>query len=119
QADVLDGDHCLVGEGLEQADLLAGEWAYLESPDEDRADGRLLAQQRHGQDCPDAGAPYAGVNLWSVPIELLQDVFEVHRSLLENRAPGCGRQRKDSTDLYTQMRAPHAHVAERPIFKFV
>jgi hypothetical protein len=25
---------------------------------------------------------------WSVPIELLQDVFEVHRSLLENRAPG-------------------------------
>jgi hypothetical protein len=25
---------------------------------------------------------------WNVPIELLQDVFEVHRSLLENRAPG-------------------------------
>ena len=24
---------------------------------------------------------------WNVPIELLQDVFEVHRSLLENRAP--------------------------------
>ncbi len=51
--------------------------------------------------------------------ELLQDVFDVHRSLLENRAPGYGLQRKDSADRSASFNAPRAHVAERPIVKLV
>src|SRR5262249_13780827 len=43
QPHVLDGDDGLVGKGFEQADLFLGKWAHLESPDDDRSDGRLLA----------------------------------------------------------------------------
>ena len=42
QAHVLDGDHRLVGEGLEQRDLLVGERPDLAATDEDGADGRIL-----------------------------------------------------------------------------
>src|SRR5262249_29014319 len=120
ETDVFDSDHGLVGEGLEEADLLVGERAHLESPDEDRSDGRLLAQQGHGHDGPDARAPYAGLNLWGLPIELLQDVFDVHRSLLEHRTPGYGLQGNVSADCRTTSnRAPQAYVVERPIFELV
>ena len=46
QPHVLDGDDGLVGEGLEQRDLLVGERAGSSVRDDDRADRRALAQQR-------------------------------------------------------------------------
>ena len=50
QARVLDRDHRLVGEGLQQRDLLVGERARARAAnDGDRADRRALAQHRHDQ----------------------------------------------------------------------
>ncbi len=49
QADVLDRDHRLVGEGLEQRHLPLAEEASLGATEGDRADGRTLADQRHAE----------------------------------------------------------------------
>src|SRR5262245_29803384 len=120
QADVFDGDHGLVGECLKQSDLLLGEWAHLESPNGDRSDGLLLAQQGHGHDGPDTRAAYASLNAWGLPIQLLLDVFDVHRSLLKNRAPGCGLQRKDFANSKTRNKCtPRGHVAKRAIVELI
>src|SRR5262245_26110234 len=54
QAHILDGDDRLVGEGLEQLDLLRGEGAGLGPTYGDRADGIPLAEHRDDQDAPDA-----------------------------------------------------------------
>jgi hypothetical protein len=45
EADVLDGDDGLVGERLEESDLLVGEGTHFASADEDGADGAALAQE--------------------------------------------------------------------------
>ena len=49
QAGVLDGDHRLVGEGLDEGDLALGEGAHLPPWQVDRADGHALPEQRHRQ----------------------------------------------------------------------
>ena len=43
QAHVLDGDDRLVGESLEEVDLLVGEWTDLRPADHDRTDGDTFA----------------------------------------------------------------------------
>ena len=50
QPHVLDRDHRLVGERLQQLDLLVGERLDLGPPDGDRADGVTLAEHRDGQE---------------------------------------------------------------------
>src|SRR5215472_16132020 len=50
QAHVLDGDHGLVGERLQQLDLLLRKWFDDSSCDRDRPDGAALTKHRHGQD---------------------------------------------------------------------
>ena len=54
QPHVLDGDDRLVGEGLEQLDLLVAERATSVRRMHQRADRVALAQQRHGEHRPDA-----------------------------------------------------------------
>ena len=44
QADVLDGDHGLVGEGFEKSDLLFGEWTDFRAANLNRSDRKSLAQ---------------------------------------------------------------------------
>ena len=46
QPHVLDRDHRLVGEGLENLDLPVREWAGLTSQHDDATDGRALALHR-------------------------------------------------------------------------
>ena len=63
QAHVLDRDHRLVSEGLEQRDLLGRERLDLGPPiDHDDAQRRALAQERRCDHCPgeDPGLPHAG-----------------------------------------------------------
>ena len=55
QPHVLDRDHRLVGEGLEQGDLLSGNGPGFGAADGDRADRLALAQHRHGQDAAKPG----------------------------------------------------------------
>src|SRR5262249_60794809 len=49
QAHVLDGDHGLVREGLEECDLLIGERRDLGAPELDGADGHAFAQEWHAK----------------------------------------------------------------------
>ena len=55
QPHVLDRDHRLVGEGLHQLDLLAGEGAHLRAPQNDDADRRPFAHERDTQPRSEAG----------------------------------------------------------------
>ena len=52
QAGVLDGDDGLVGERLQQRDLMLGERTYLVTTDGRSADRPSLPNQRNGQRCP-------------------------------------------------------------------
>ena len=49
QPHVLDRDHCLVGEGCDQLDLLVGERPHLVRAQDQHADRAPLAQQRHAE----------------------------------------------------------------------
>ena len=47
QADIFDGDHCLVGEGREQFDLPVCEWLYLRPRHGQHANGDSFTRKRH------------------------------------------------------------------------
>ena len=55
QADVADSDHGLVGEGLEQSDLLITEWVHLGATEHDGSDAFAVTQQRYTQNAAGAG----------------------------------------------------------------
>ncbi len=55
QTNVLDGDHRLVGEGLQQRDLLVAEGPDLGAPDDQDADGFSAAHQWRGCSGPMTG----------------------------------------------------------------
>src|SRR5215471_13438519 len=50
QAHVLEGDDRLVGECLQEGDLLIGEGPWLPAPGADGTDGDTLPEDRHGED---------------------------------------------------------------------
>ena len=56
QANVLDGDHRLVGEGLQERNLLVAEGPDLGAPDNQYADGFSAAHQRCGCSGPMTGS---------------------------------------------------------------
>src|SRR5262249_5239104 len=49
QPHVLDGDHGLVGEGLQELNLLVGKGTNLLASNQDPPDGVALSKQRHGK----------------------------------------------------------------------
>ena len=51
QAHVLNGDHRLVGEGLDQLDLLLGEWPYGSPLIGQTGQLEPLTKKRHPEDC--------------------------------------------------------------------
>ena len=57
QANVLDGNGTLIGEGRDQGDLLLGEGRDLLPPDREHADRDALSQHRDAQDGPVASQP--------------------------------------------------------------
>jgi hypothetical protein len=63
QPDVLDGDHNLFGERLQELDLPVGERPNLGPPDADRPDGLGPAEQRNGERCPVTVGPRKGTAL--------------------------------------------------------
>jgi hypothetical protein len=83
QPNVLDRDHGLVGEGLEQGDLPVQITPGLGTPNGDRPEDGALSQQRHHEDAPVSG-----------PRRLLRDVVHrkhvryVNEAPLEDRASG-------------------------------
>ena len=76
QPHVLDRDHRLVGEGLDQLDLLVGERPHLRARQREDADRLALAQQRHAEDGAEAAEP----------LRLAKRVFRIGSARRE-----CGR----------------------------
>src|SRR5262249_56109678 len=73
QAGVLDRNHCLVGKGLEQRDLLVGKWINLGTAKLNRSDGHPLAQERNTKRRPVTqpfreGAPLGKLNCLSLEV---------------------------------------------------
>jgi hypothetical protein len=56
QADIADGNHRLVGKGLQKGDLLVAERSHFSSTEQDGSDALVLPQQRHAQDRSDTDA---------------------------------------------------------------
>ena len=84
QPHVLDGDDRLVGEGLEELDLLVGERPHLGPPDGDRPDGLGPAEQRNGEHCPETVGPRKGTAL-GVFVNLGLQIGDVDRPPVEHR----------------------------------
>ena len=64
QAGVLDGDDGLVGEILDQLDLLVGEGTDLLPVNRERPDQVVFLEHRHDEKRPNATKLDAGDNLW-------------------------------------------------------
>jgi len=63
QSDIADGDHGLIGKGLQQGNLFIAERMYFGAAKQDRSDARALTQQGNAQISAGAGAarPFPGV----------------------------------------------------------
>ena len=87
QAHVLDSDHGLVGEGLQQFDLFIGEWPDLSSANMNDPDGQAFAKQRRRE--------YRANAAWwlltshrfrKLCLRLYRDVTDMNRLPVEYRA---------------------------------
>ena len=85
EADVLDGDDGLVGEGLQQLDLRVRERPRLGPSDADRADRLAVPQHRGRQEAPEAHRP-AGLR---EPVGgILEHVRDLHDRAGQDRPAG-------------------------------
>src|SRR4030095_15491056 len=89
QPDVLDRDHGLVGEGLQQRNLLLGERAHLRAANGDGADRAAVADERYGE----LGAPGSTGGqrvVWKLAQRLRRaDVVQVNHPRLDNGVPNA------------------------------
>src|SRR5215467_8316396 len=66
QPHILNGDDRLVGEGLEEGDLLGSEGVDIRAPEPDSPERLSLAQQRNVRDRPQAGNTSADACFWEL-----------------------------------------------------
>src|SRR5207244_12877221 len=87
EAHVLDGDHGLIGKGLEQLDLLAREWPWCRPRvDGDGSDGDAKAHHGHRQYASESSAPQAG----ELVVRVFEDIGYVDRLSGQNRPTADG-----------------------------
>src|SRR5512145_1599995 len=89
EAHVLDGDDRLVGEGLEERDLLVGERVDLSASELEDADRRALPQQWNAQKTPMAHAAGDGTGFRKL-LDLSLNVRHMNGSTLQHGAPADG-----------------------------
>jgi hypothetical protein len=98
QAGIVDGDHRLVGEALEELDPPVGERRRLASEYHDRPDGVAVPQHRHRQGAPEAGRAR---RLHQAVLGMARHVGDVNRAEREDGAGAdhvpAGRRRKRAT----------------------
>src|SRR5436305_3459013 len=76
QPDVPDGDDRLLGERLEERNLLVGKGPWLAAPDADRANREPLSEDRHAED----GSQRDGIAQWVSVLRVQPRVLEVHHT---------------------------------------
>src|SRR5262249_28975094 len=84
QANVLDGDHGLVSEGLDQFNLLLTEAPRLITNNSKDADDLPLAHEGHPEPC--SHADHVG-RVWFFVFGVDQEIRNVDRAALDERAP--------------------------------
>ena len=89
QPDVLNGDDCLIGEGLEQSDLFVRERVHLGAPEHYRAHRRSLPQQWNAQYRSPAMLMSQGL-AFGKALHLGLNISHVNSPPLEHRAPRDG-----------------------------
>src|SRR5262245_24561614 len=94
QPHVLDGDHGLVGEGLEQSDLAVGERPRLRPPDTERAEEDAIAH--HGYAECAAKADRADEVVLELAIKL--DIGYMNNGAFENNPTRKARAARTSRD---------------------
>ena len=92
QADVLDGDHGLVGEGLEQRDLLIAERTNLRPTNVNRPDGNSFAQQWSRETGTSSRYLLNRLGIRKLVINLCQKISDMNR-LPINDSPAQGSRR--------------------------
>src|SRR5262249_34546800 len=85
EANVLDGDHRLIGKGLEKGDLRIGEQLDLGAPKLDDANSHALSHEWHAEEGPVAELPGEGHSQRELAIVDLR-IRHLNRPGLENRA---------------------------------
>src|SRR5262245_56365765 len=81
QPHVLNGDHCLVGESLQDSDLALGEEFSLGPADAYRADRDALSHHGDTELCPGVALPREVAALWEL-VGLARQVSDVDSSSL-------------------------------------
>jgi len=120
QANVLNRDDGLIGEGLEERDLLPRERAHLKPSDRDDADDGVLAHEWDDEHGAEAAALLQRFSLGIVAVgELVEDVVDVNRLTLYDGAAGR-RAPRHGTDVAhglndAEMRHAVNHAAVHPL----
>jgi len=84
EADVLDGDHGLIGERSDELDLFLRERAHFRSANQNGPNGDALAQQRRAKRCPMALEHLSGLHIRELGFELCRDVVDVDRLAVDH-----------------------------------
>jgi hypothetical protein len=90
QPRILDGDRRLVGERLQQGNLLRAERLHTRSPDHDTAEGDAVIQERNGKDGSDAFDSQLKSCEPAEPPASDHDVGHVNRPPIEHGSPERG-----------------------------
>src|SRR5262252_1311696 len=85
QPRVLDGDHGLVGEGVDELDLAFGEWAHFDASNEDHPNSLACVNQRDRQHGANTGLD-CNLPVLGVFICFGQDVCDLNRSPVDDGA---------------------------------
>ena len=113
EPDVLDGDHGLVGEGLEELDLLVRERLHLRPADHDGPDRRPFAQEGRGQHGANAGRHGMRTpDIGELGVEHGLNVVDVDRLAVDDRPPG-GRPTADRNQVW-QYRSKRPELGDPP-----
>ena len=105
EADILDGDDGLVGEGRDELDLLVGEGLDLGSSDHDHTDYSGFPEHRDSQDRTDLGALLPRPSV----LRICHDIVDVHDPPLENRPSRRGPSLHHDGIRLDDLENPRAH----------
>src|SRR5258708_8765952 len=116
QMDVADGDHRLVGEGLQQGDLLVAKGVHLGATEHDCSDALTLTQHWYAQDGAMALGARHFPSFWKFGA-LGQQVVHLYGRLVDDRAardPVAVDRPFFQTDRYWSVMLTKAQVVDRP-----
>ncbi len=86
QARVADGDHSLIGEGLQHGDLLVAERLSLGAANDNGAEALALPHERHGQNGAMAHAPGEILAVRKLPA-FRRQIVHMNRLAVDDRTP--------------------------------